>query len=95
MLTNIQPPASQIGRWAIFGTLGCQIETYQHWRGLKYGSTGCAGGSASFLGEKIPNLDENIRNEETMAWEWAETQVLGKRRISFHKIQQGTQGITS
>jgi hypothetical protein len=55
--TNIQPPVSQIGRWAIFGIVGCQIETYQHQRGLRYGS-------ASFSGEKRPNLDEIMRNEE-------------------------------
>jgi hypothetical protein len=42
---------------------------------------GCTGGSASFLGEKRSNLDEIMRNEKTMAWKWAETQVLGKRGI--------------
>jgi hypothetical protein len=32
-----------------------------------------------YLCEKRPNLDEIMRNEETKAWKWAETQVLGKR----------------
>jgi hypothetical protein len=36
----------------------------------------------SFLGEKIPNLDQIMRNEETKAWKWAETQLLRKGGIS-------------
>jgi hypothetical protein len=71
-----------IGRWVIFGVLGCQIEVYQHRRGLRYGSMVCTGGSASFSGEKGPNLDEIMGNNETTAWEWAETHVLGKRGVT-------------
>jgi hypothetical protein len=35
-----------------------------------------------FLGEKRPDLDEISRNGERGLWKWAETQVLGKRRIT-------------
>jgi hypothetical protein len=65
--TNVQPPASQIGRKAIFWAIECQIETYQHRRNFNYGSTGCTGGFVSVLGEKTPNLDENMGHGETMA----------------------------
>jgi hypothetical protein len=43
-------------------------------------------GSASFLGQKRPNLVEIMRNEERMAWEWAEIQVLGKRGITQEHV---------
>jgi hypothetical protein len=76
--TNIQPPGSQIGRKVIIWTVWCQIETDQHRRGLNYGSTGCTGGSECFLGEKRPNLDKIMRNDETTACKCAETQVWGK-----------------
>jgi hypothetical protein len=102
---NPEPPGSQIGRKVIIWTVWCQIERDQHRRGLNYGSTGCTGGSECFLGEKRPNLDKIMRNDETTACKCAETQVLGKRGITREPLmivlqfllhnKAGTQEITS
>jgi nickel-dependent lactate racemase len=53
------------------------------------------GSSAGFSGGKKPILDGIMRNDETMAWKWAETQVLGKRGYSSGTPDDGCNEVLS